>query len=82
MDATTVEERLLDMLADICEDDVVREERDINLFDAGLLDSMTMLEVLVDIEDSFGITIAPTEIEREDMDTVNKIIGQVSVRLG
>ena len=35
-----VEESTLDMLEEICADDIIREERDIDLFEAGLLDSM------------------------------------------
>ncbi|EJZ83387.1 D-alanine--poly(phosphoribitol) ligase subunit DltC [Slackia piriformis] len=81
MDKTTVEEKMLAILADICADDIVYEERDIDLFDAGLLDSMAAIEVLVSIEDEFGVEIAPTEHERNEMNTVNKIIHQVCARL-
>ena len=76
-----VEERALCMLEDICADGAVREERDIDLFEAGLLDSMAAIEVLVGIEDEFGVSIAPTEVEREEMNTVNKIIHQIEIRL-
>ena len=75
------EEKMLTLLADVCEDDAVYEERDTDLFDAGLLDSMAAIELLVDIEDQFGVSIAPTEVEREEMNTVNKIIYQVRIRL-
>ena len=34
------------MLEDICADDAVREERDVDLFDAGLLDSLAAIEAL------------------------------------
>ena len=76
-----VEERVLDMLEDICDDEAVRDERDVDLFDAGFLDSLAAIEVLVAIEEGFGIEIAPTEVERDAMNTVNKIIHQVEVRL-
>ena len=76
-----VEERTLDMLEEVCADSAVREERDIDLFEAGLLDSMAAIELLVDIEDEFGVSIAPTEVEREEMNTVNKIIHQIEIRL-
>ena len=36
---------------------------------------------LVDIEDVFGVYIAPTEVERDEMNTVNLIIHQVEIRL-
>ena len=76
-----VKVQILDLLEEICEEEAVREERDIDLFEAGLLDSMAAIEVLVAIEENFGVEIAPTEVEREEMNTVNKIIHQVEIRL-
>ncbi|WP_080796999.1 D-alanine--poly(phosphoribitol) ligase subunit DltC [Arabiibacter massiliensis] len=82
MDKAEVEERTLALLAEICDDEVVYEERDIDLFEAGLLDSMAAIEVLVGIEDEFGVEIAPTAVEREEMNSVNKIIHQIAIRVG
>ena len=79
MDKGMIEAQVIDLLADICDDDAVREERDIDLFDAGLLDSLA--EVLVAIEEAFGVQIAPTEVERGDMNTANKIIDRIAERL-
>ena len=44
-------------------------------------DSMGAIELLVGIETEFGVSIAPTEVEREEMNSVNKIIHQIEVRL-
>lgn len=76
----SVEERMLDLIEEVCDDEVIREERDIDLFEAGLLDSMAAIELLFGIESEFGVEIAPTAVEREEMNTVNKIIYQVQVR--
>lgn len=81
MDKDMLEQRALDMLEEICEDEAVREERDIDLFDAGLLDSLAAIELFVAIEERFGVDIAPTAVERTEMNTVNKIIHQIEVRL-
>ena len=81
MATVNTEEKVLDMLEDICDDDAVREERDIDLLDAGLLDSMAAIELLVAIEEEFGVQIAPTAVDRDEMNTVNKIIHQIEVRL-
>ena len=77
----TVAERMLDLIEEVCDDEVIREERDIDLFDAGLLDSLVGIEVLVAIEEAFGVQITPTEVERGDMNTVNKIIDRIAERL-
>lgn len=81
MATVNTEEKVLDMLEGICDDDAVREECDIDLFDAGLLDSMAAIELLVAIEEEFGVQIAPTAVDRDEMNTVNKIIHQIEVRL-
>lgn len=81
MDRNELEEQVLEMLEEICDDEAVREERDIDLFDAGLLDSLAAIEVLVAIEEHFGVDIAPTAVERDEMNSVNKIIHQIEVRL-
>ena len=77
----TVEERMLDLIEEVCDDEVIREERDIDLFEAGLLDSMAAIELLVGIESEFDVVIAPTAVEREEMNSVNKIVHQVEIRV-
>ena len=57
-----VKEQVLDMLEEICEDDVVREDLDINMKEEGLMDSLAFVEMLVRIEEIFGLIIAPTEV--------------------
>ena len=72
-----MEEKLLDLLAELCDDDDVKENRDEDLFESGLLDSLAFAELLVSIEEEFGVTIAPSQVEREDINTANKIIDLV-----
>lgn len=76
-----MEEKLVDLIAEICDTDDVRERRDIDLFEAGLLDSLGAIDLLVEIEEEFGVIIAPTELERSEMNTVEKIIARVKERL-
>ena len=76
-----LEEKMLDILEEVCGDDEVRTNRDEDLFALGLLYSMGAIQLLVDIEDVFGVYIAPTEGERDEMNTVNLIIHQVEIRL-
>lgn len=75
-----MEEKVLDMLERICEDDVVREDYGLDLIEEGLLDSLAFAELLVDIEEEFGIVISPSEIRHEDLNTVNKIMDQIRQR--
>lgn len=75
------ESKMLDLLEEVTDDDAVRDHRDEDLFELGLLDSMAAVELLVSIEDEFGVHIEPTEFPREQMNTVNKIMARVRERM-
>ena len=75
-----MEERVLNLLEEICEDDIVREDRNLNLFEEDLLDTLAFTELLVAIEDEFGIVISPSEVERSDVGTPAKIIALIQSR--
>ena len=49
-----IKEQVLEMLEEICEDEVVREDLDINMKEEGLMDSLAFVEMLVKIEEIFG----------------------------
>jgi D-alanine--poly(phosphoribitol) ligase subunit 2 len=69
-----MEEKILSLLEELCGSDEVRRDRDVNLFATGLLDSFAAIELLVAIDEEFGIRIEPTEVAREEFDTPHKII--------
>ena len=75
-----LEEKVLAIIEEICEDDVIYEERDINLKEEGLMDSLAFVELLVRMEE-FGIEVAPTEVTFEEIDTPNKIIHYIETRV-
>ena len=75
-----IKEQVLEMLEEICEDEVVREDLDINMKEEGLMDSLAFVEMLVKIEELFGLSIAPTEVTYEEIDTPNKVISYIENR--
>lgn len=52
----------------------VSDMMDEDLFDAGVLDSMGTVELIVEIENRFDIRVPVTEFGREDWNTANKIV--------
>ena len=68
-----MKEKVLEIFIDVTGNDEIAEDLDLNLFDAGLLDSLAIIEVLLQIEEKLGIKLQPTDLEREDMSTVNKM---------
>jgi len=75
-----MEDQVLQLLEEICENDIVRKNRDVDLFDTGLLDSLLFAELLVYLDERVGVIVSPSEIEREDINTPNKIIALVQSR--
>ena len=81
MNHEEVSAKILDLIEDITDDPEVRRHLDEDLFELGFLDSMAAIELLVGLEEELGVEIAPTEVQRNEMNTVNKIIAQVEKRL-
>ena len=55
----------------------VSDMMDEDLFDAGVLDSMGTVELIVEIENRFDIRVPVTEFGREDWNTANKIVAGI-----
>ena len=73
-------EEILELLAEVCEDDAVKNDMDLELFESGLLDSLAFADFLVELEEQFEIVISPSEVEREDINTPEKILEMVEAR--
>ncbi|NLQ66353.1 D-alanine--poly(phosphoribitol) ligase subunit DltC [Streptococcus mutans] len=60
-----IDELFMEDVSDIMDED---------LFDAGVLDSMGTVELIVELENHFDITVPVSEFGRDDWNTANKII--------
>ncbi len=76
-----MKEKVLDILEELCDDSVVKENLDIDLFETGLLDSLAFVELLYSFEENFGVIISPSEVQREDISTPNKIINILNSKI-
>ena len=56
----------------------VSDMMDEDLFDAGVLDSMGTVELIVEIENRFDIRVPVTEFGRDDWNTANKIVAGIT----
>lgn len=55
----------------------VSDMMDEDLFDAGVLDSMGTVELILELEEKFDIKVPVSEFGRDDWNTANKIIAGV-----
>lgn len=53
------------------------DQMDENIFDNGLLDSMASVQMLLSLQEKFGIDVPVSEFNREDWDTPAKIVTKV-----
>ena len=56
----------------------VSDMMDEDLFDAGVLDSMGTVELIVELENRFVIRVPVSEFGRDDWNTANKIVEGVT----
>ena len=68
-----MEEKVFEILEDICEEDL-RETPDVNIFEEGLMDSLGLVRFIVEVEEQLGITLGIMELDKEVVNTPNKII--------
>lgn len=76
-----MEEKVLNILIEVTGNDDICDEKDTDLFEAGLLDSLGIIEVLLKIEEVFGIKLQPTDLEKKDMATVNNLVSFLSNKI-
>lgn len=63
-----------EILEDTCETDEIFEDYEMDLIEAGYLDSFALLNIIVNIEQKLGVRLQPTDIQKTDVRTVNSFI--------
>lgn len=67
-------EQVLDILAEVAEDDIVKEQPDIEVFEEGIIDSMQTVGLLLEIQNQLGIEVSVMDFGRDEWATPNKIV--------
>ncbi len=57
------------------------ESPDTDLFQQGILDSMALVELLLQLEQTYGFAVPLMDLDTEDIRTIRKIAALVSARL-
>jgi D-alanine--poly(phosphoribitol) ligase subunit 2 len=79
---SSVAEEVLAALARSTRTEEVRRDLDLELFDLHLLDSLAVVELLVQLSDTLGMDLSPSEFDREVWATPRKIIEYLEGRGG
>jgi len=80
-DKNKLESEVVKIIEKICDIKGLEENSDLNLFSNGFLDSLNTIDLFDEVEETLGICCNYAEYEREQIDTVNKIIKVVKLKL-
>ena len=75
------QDRILQILASVTEDEDVRSNPDLLLYDRQVLDSMKTVELMIEIENAFGLEISPAEFDRQRWATPAALVADIEERL-
>jgi D-alanine--poly(phosphoribitol) ligase subunit 2 len=81
MIAAEFTDKVLQLLASVGETDEVLTNLDLPLYDYQILDSMRTVQLILMIEEQFGLKISPAEFERERWSTPRAVIADLQQRL-
>lgn len=76
-----MEERIISIICDVCGNDEVRKNKNIDLLAEDVLDSMAFIELVQRLEDEFDIEIQPTEEKPSTWKNVENILDMVKGKL-
>ncbi len=77
----TIAARALAILRDVTRDDDVVTDLDVPLFDSGLLDSLAVVTLILELEAAFGLVVSPADLDRESWATPRALVADVERRL-
>jgi len=78
----SVAERVIAVLADVAEDNVVRTDPDIPLFEQDVLDSLRTVDLILALTKEFGVEISPAELDRALWATPKHIVAFMEAKVG
>ncbi|MGI5904711.1 MAG: D-alanine--poly(phosphoribitol) ligase subunit 2 [Candidatus Pararuminococcus gallinarum] len=76
------EKKIIDILCDICGAQPEEIDGDLDLFEEGLLDSFGVIQLVLALEEAFGVTLEIGDIPREKLATPRKIASLIGEMKG
>lgn len=67
-------ENVLNIISEVCQDDIVKENPDIEIFEEGLIDSFGTVNLIILINEELGIEVPISDFDREEWKTPNLIV--------
>ena len=71
-----IQKQIVDILAEATGEDF-SDNMDQELYESGIMYSMTNVQMLLTLQETFDITVPVSEFNRDDWNTPNKLVEQV-----
>ena len=71
-----IQKQIVDILAEATGEDF-SDNMDQELYESGIMDSMSTVQMLLTLQETFDITVPVSEFKRDDWNTPNKLVEQV-----
>ena len=69
-----MEDKVIDIIAEICENETIKDNLDIDLIENEILDSLAFITLISRLEEEFDIEIQPTQVKSDTWRSINSII--------
>jgi len=69
-----MEDRVINIIAEICENETIKDNLDIDLIENEILDSLAFITLISRLEEEFDIEIQPTQVKPDTWRSINSII--------
>lgn len=69
-----MENKIIDIIVEVCGDDSIRNNLDIDLLENDILDSLAFITLIARLEEEFNIEIQPTQVKPDTWRKIDSII--------
>ena len=69
-----MENKIINIIAEVCENEKVKDNLDIDLIENEILDSLAFINLISRLEEEFDIEIQPTQVKPDTWRNINSII--------
>lgn len=76
-----MKEKVFKVIEEVSGSDEFLQDEHMDLFEAGILDSMRAIMLIVQLENTFGISLPPSQMDRDDWNTAAKIVLRIEEKV-
>ena len=69
-----MENKIINIIAEICENETIKDNLDIDLIENEILDSLAFINLISRLEEEFDIEIQPTQVKPDTWRNINSIV--------